>query len=1009
MLACPNKLSKEWKDLSSAIGEDRAMLAFIRNGNELPASEAKARELITNVGLLKSFESLPTLSEEKIKSMLLESGRIYDSSQKINGLTHYPLNMNIEDLGRRLGEITSQYGAILQYKGDYVAVSPEGVTSWNGVASAMNSDKRTAEQIARSFLTRIGVSIEVRDDLIKRFGSNGVADLAEKMVLIQSGKEGDALPEEALHFFLDMIPQDMPELKEALDKIRTTKVYKETLDQYKDNPNYRTPDGKIRFDKIQKEALAKKMADNLKARESWLQNLIKKIVDWVKSLKIKRDPMDILEEMFMAEDISRLNMNLTSAEVYNQLTDEAKAFYEAQSMNDAQRDTLQKITAISALIKREDTNALTVINPLTGDLVKLKSPSRLLGSDFYSELESPDVVIQLVSNYDIEFSDVYNIGDSDEVIAKKIASHLVNKIIKGEYERENIQEVLGDRITQLLYEASENKKKTLFGTAIHDIVEDIIMDREIDLDSVDPIIYNFMDKSTLDRVINGTLKEPGIRGIIRKLIDEGNVLMAEVEIGNMEVGGVADIIAIDKNGVANILDFKTKFLKDRPEFKKFDKLEDEFNYVIDLLSTGGIRQSEGVLPELVGSRRRLREKFSQQMSIYKKILMSQGVRVGDTTIIGVGYKLDEKTGKVSKIGVFPAKPSPFNDKIANGYFTDLDERFDANKKEEASRAEDERVKLLDDISKPKMKIAFAKMKARLDQVYLYFKKNKDAKTVYDLLTDEDNINKVEEMERLVKVFLENYGEDGDLRNMVAIQKAFVELVDSAGPIINIISKEFDRLKALTPATQDAAIQKIKELEKIRDFVVGYQNLFKEMLAALDTTSAENNPLVDRLTQMMGAAENIRMRYIKAITPHVASTLSNEFTADLMDNMKREYNELILAATQRGDKARAEELTKERDQLANYDVIMATMQGDMGDSGWFFSKWLPSISNPDVVIAGVAKRLKRVLDVVRIKMKEFRDRLSPEFSKRAKVYGRGLDIKDINVYIMNTINSREISI
>jgi len=995
MLACPNKLSREWQNLSEKLGEDRAMLAFIRKGNEMPVSVAEARELITNVGLLKSFESLPTLSEEKIKGMLMERGLIYDSSQQRDGLTYYALNMTIDDLGKRLGDISTQYGAVLQYSGDYVAINPAGVDSWNNIASQMNKDKRTGEQVARSFLRRIGVPIEVSNDIMKRYGSNGVADMAEWMVRIQEGKEMQALPEEALHFFIDMLPQDMPELREALDKIRNTQVYKDTLAEYKDNPNYRTPDGKIRFDKIQREALAKKLASNIKAKESWLGALLQRIMTWVKALKLKRDPIDILEEMFMAEDISNLNMNLTSSEVYNQLTDEAKSFYEAQSMNDSQKDTLNKIIAISALIKREDNNSLTVLDPITGEPVRLKSPSRLLGSDFYSELESPDVVLQLVSNYDIEFSDVYDIGDSDEVIAKKIAAHLIDKIIKGEYEKEDIQTVLGDRITELLYSASENQKKTLFGTAIHSIVENIIMDREIDLDNLDPIIYTFMDKSTLDKVINGTLREPGIRGIIRKLIDEGHILMTETEIGNLEVGGVADVIAIDKNGVAHILDFKTKFLKDRPEFKKFTNLEDEFNYVIDLLSTGGVRKSEGVLPELVGNRRRLREKYSQQMSIYKKILMSQGVKVGDTTIIGVGYKIDPATNKINKIGVFQTAPTPFNDRLANGYFPDLDMSMDANRKEETSKEEDARVKLLENISKPRMKEAFAKMKGRLDQIYAYFKKNKDVRNVYDLLTDEDKVNKVEQMERLVKTFLENYGEDGDLRNMVAIQKAFIELVDSAGPIINIISKEFDRLKALTPATQQAAIQKIKELEKIKDFVIGYENVFKEMLDALGTTVAEDNILVDRLTQMMGAIENIRTSYIKAITPHVASTLSEEFTKDLLDNMKREYNELIKAAEQRKDKKRVAELTKERDQLASYDVIKATMTGGMGDAGAFLSKWLPTISNPDVVIASVAKRLKRVLDGVRLKMKDFRDKLSPEFNKRAKVYGRGLNIKEIN--------------
>lgn len=1010
MLACPNTSSKEWKALSEKMGDDAAMLAFIRNNEQMPESLDVARELVTNVGLLKSLETIPTLTEQGIHDSLINQGLVFDSYHIIDGKKHYALNTDLPDIGKRLGAITDQYGAILEYKDEYVRVNPEAVSFWNTISNRQTSNKKTAVELAKSFLTRIGVAISVQDDVIKTWGSNGVANFAEKMVLIQSSKMEQALPEEALHFFLDMIPQDTPELIEALDKIRDTPIYKKTLEKYKNNPNYRTKDGNIRFDKIKKEALAKQIAENMMAKEkqSLFSRLLDKIIAWIRGTKIQRTSFDLLEEMFRSEDLTRMDMLLSSDEIYNQLVDEEKNFYEKQSMNAAQRETLNKVLALTHDIKFEEENhKLTHIDPVTGLETVLKSTTKILGSDFYSELESPEVIATIVSNFKIEFSSVYDITDSDEVIAKKITDHIVNLMLKGEYsdEKEMI-DIVGKNVAELLYQAAENRKKTLFGTAIHNIVEAAVLDKTIDIDNpdiVDPMVFNFMSRAKLEEFIKGSLRNPGIVDVLKDLIKSGHVLMTEIEVGNANLGGIIDIIAIDQNGVAHIYDFKTKFLRDEPGFKKFATLEEEFDYVTDLLSKGGIKKDDDVLPKLINTRRSLKQKYAQQLSIYKKMLMQAGISVGELTIIGVPYKLDDK-GKVTKIKPVITKVLPFNDEIAAGYFPDLDPALDASEQNKNKKSvEDERVKLLDNISKPKMKEAFAKMKARLDQLYSYFKKNKDARFVYDFLNEAEGSNRVENMARLVKNFLDFYGEDGDLTNMLAIQKGFIDVIDSAGPIIKTISEQFEALKSRVAPTQEAAVQKMNEMMKMKEFVVGYQNMFQEMLGYLETTD-ESNPLVERLNQMVGAIMNIRNNYISTITPSVISVLGSEFTKELLDNMVREYNELITAAKQRGDKKRAEELEKERDNLPSEKVIAELLKGEMGDSGWFFSKFLPAISNPDIVIAAVAKRLKRVLDGVRLKMVAFRNEYAKEFDKRTKVYGRGVKIshKEMNASLVREV-------
>ncbi len=347
-MVCPNKSSKEWKSLVEQLGEDRAMLSFIRNNSEIPSFE-KARELLTNREALEDLQKLPLLKWDELINVLNNDSIIYGEPVEENGRKWYPLNQNI-DISNELAKYTDKYGSVLEYKGDYVTINEDSLNKWNSLATYHRSQSKSLTDLCKDFLSRIGVKILEQDDLIKKYGSNGIADFAERMVQIQSGKMDVALPEEAMHFFLDMLPQDNEALIEALDKVRTTSTYKSTLAKYKNNPNYRTPDGKVRFDKIRKEALAKELANEMKKKEKrgWLQTLIDMIMSLINKVKVKKDSFEILQEMFFSGEMELLNTNLKSSEIYNQLTDEEKNIYESQPMNDAQKATLQKIVAYVA-------------------------------------------------------------------------------------------------------------------------------------------------------------------------------------------------------------------------------------------------------------------------------------------------------------------------------------------------------------------------------------------------------------------------------------------------------------------------------------------------------------------------------------------------------------------------------------------------------------------------------------------------------------------------------------
>lgn len=1017
MVVCPNKSSKEWQSLVKDLGEDRAMLAFIRNNGVVP-NTAKARELITNRGLLESLQILPLLTKESIMQTLKTNDLIVGEPITENGRTYYQINPDVSDIGTKLGQFTSSYGTVLEYKGSYVTIDENSLASWNSIASAQKLQNKTLTQLSKDFLKNIGVGLSEQDDVIKMYGSNGIADFAERMVRIQSGMVDEVLPEEALHFFLDMLPQDHPALLEALDKVRSTQTYKNTLEQYKNNPNYRI-NGVINISKIKKEALAKELAAQMKKQEKagWAENLINIVLDWIKKTFIKKGPNEILRDLYFSGDISMLNTNLQSSEVYNQLNDSEKAYYEAQTTNEAQRQTLEKILAY-IMPTSFDGKAHKYAFAGNAEDAVIKSVTTVLGSDFFSELDNPDIMLEIANAfvYDIPLA-TYKDDDSDAVKGKKIIDFVVDEILNGNRTQEEMNSIVGTKISDLLFKASEGKAKTLFGTAIHSIAEAVILGKKINLNpidpndpskgGVDPIVYKLMDRATLETLLAGTATQEGLVETIRNLVKTNHVVMSEVAISNGKLGGVLDIIAIDDQGVAHIYDFKTKFIKnfgEKPYIKK--DLVEEFYNTINTKSPNGVKNEPDTLKEVIGKPRSNKQKYSQQLSIYKKMLMEAGIPVGSLNIIGIPYRLDADK-KVSDIKISMVKNIEFNKSLANYYFPDLDTSLDANVKKSVEYKEDPRLDTIRTIETNKLKEAFAKSLSRLTQIYRAFDKNKSKEELHKLLLNAGSkANKVQIQKSVVEATLDNFAHAEEIGNFLEVQKNFLELIDSSVPIIKTAVEHFNNLKKSTPTTSEGVSQKLNELLKVKNFLTGYENMFEELLDYLPDAD-QDNTVKKRLTDLVGVVSGVKNEYLKVISPDIVNMLGDVFNKDLLDNIKREYSELIAAAKARGDMERAKQLETERDDLPSQKVIEELLKGNKGDTGWFFSKLMATISNPDIVLAGVAKKMKATLDRVRLDNKTFRDNLSKELDKRFKIYGRGnLSVQDFNkalTYISEEIN------
>ena len=114
---------------------------------------------------------------------------------------------------------------------------------------------------------KMGISFQELGDYAKATGLNvkginALADLTRGIIAIAEGKEGVALTEEMVHIATAIMEQVNPKLvTQMIARIGEFQIYKDTFEQYKNNPNYQLPNGKPDIRKIKKEAVDKLLAE----------------------------------------------------------------------------------------------------------------------------------------------------------------------------------------------------------------------------------------------------------------------------------------------------------------------------------------------------------------------------------------------------------------------------------------------------------------------------------------------------------------------------------------------------------------------------------------------------------------------------------------------------------------------------------------------------------------------------------------------------------------------------
>ncbi len=370
----------------------------------------------------------------------------------------------------------------------------------------------------KEFVKSIGVSIsEVKQIVVngKKMDANGVALLAQKLIQIVNGKEDVALPEEAMHFAVEILDQNNdPLFKKMLSEINGYETYNRVLANYSTNPLYQTPDGKPDIRKLKKEAIAQVLAEvviNKNEGRTEKPEKIAKTQTWWQEI------LEALKSIFFKSGFDQAALKILSGESLGKSENLPNTAY-LQVEGNTQQSIIDKIKDISNSITKKD--------------------------------------------------DGYWIGD------KKVKNR-VSDISKTWYENRFADK----NLTKSEYSQAVDDLKAEKGTAGHLDIEHMLKNHFLDangrllpkaqrgddsgyvsqLDNTSKDMYNLLKENMEERL---------------QSFKEGTVFMAEVTVYNpkRDLAGTIDFMAVEPEGKIHLLDWKftdinTEKYEDIPWYK----------------------------------------------------------------------------------------------------------------------------------------------------------------------------------------------------------------------------------------------------------------------------------------------------------------------------------------------------------------------------------------------------------------------------------------------------------
>lgn len=242
MARCPNKNLKGWKSLVGKVGEYEAMSLYMRNDENTPNL---GRDLKIPASGIVSYN-------QKIK--ILTNLRAYNSKLGTkHRLNFLPTGESYE--GKR------EYTYVVTLDENWNRTSGDQLSMFQDSADKTEERNERIDDKMRVFLQTIGVEYkavnEITDREGKPLGFTAKANMLNKVVEVVEKRAGvDTLPEEAAHFFVNILEaQGDPLASTLLKNIDKYKIYDEVVA----NPNYQEYSEEM----LRKEAAGKAIAKHI--------------------------------------------------------------------------------------------------------------------------------------------------------------------------------------------------------------------------------------------------------------------------------------------------------------------------------------------------------------------------------------------------------------------------------------------------------------------------------------------------------------------------------------------------------------------------------------------------------------------------------------------------------------------------------------------------------------------------------------------------------------------------
>jgi hypothetical protein len=1001
-------------------GETEASLIYAKNNYAMPETIQEAQVLMRKVStdfFRERFEQVPMSeilkSKEALRDFLVEY-ELIEAEPHISHPNRYMITpagkAEILDILKGLQE---RYGYPFSVIDDtFVELDAERITEVNGKHEMVKAiPDLTDDEIIHAVVEGWGLSPLQKEKLLTKFSTEDLRNL-----MIERMNQNALLPAGAPYDFrsyrvmVDLFLSMDPTLKKLFPKVHGTPTYQYELSLKKYIVEKRALNSEIDYDLLTRDSLAQILSMVGHRSEQATAAEMDVFTDFFMDAH-KR--LALIDNMHLYDATNRAVMKESRQQenALPQKPQSRKLYYatapgrkkgktlaeefEAQKPNDTQREIIAKLVEMGTRNPfDEDAHQHFFVPPGGGTPIPVPSTTGKLGSDFDSSLMRTDIIESFAK---AQAEGVFT-TDVNNMDAEQGLLYLVEQCAKdqGAFSLEDLRIFLdpyGDDYKVLFNVIADNvgmQIKTLFGTAVHALIEDFINGKPVDLEQFrdNPMVNIEM----LHAALYGTdVNNPGVFDVLKKLRSEGYVFMPEVKLSNVNMGGIIDVVAISPAGVVRILDFKTKNIREKYKSKN-KSLTEEFLEVIELNSSKEVTGDPAiVLQNVLGFKRNLVKKWSQQLSLYKKILMEAGVTVEDLVIIGLPYMVEDETGAMVDMKMVQVEV-PFEKNIGNNLFQSIDPSFDANHVVKNKPAEDALEKSLRALGESKVYEMLIRSFAVIDHMYSYYGFSKDTKEIYDALkrgvTDQ---NDFKNLRNYVKRAIED--EQG-IQSYTHTVRDFMHMIVESAEIVNIVVDQFNKAKAEIADTPLAMKAKLNKLHKLNEFLKGYNRMFEE-ISSIESITDSDNPVHKQIATIQGVIKNVQDSYIQDVTPIVAGILAGQNGGELLLNMKRQYDERIKSAQDRGLYEEAAKLKKERDELGELATIQQTLQGKRGDSSYFYSQWVSTLSNPDVVIASFAKNMQSAMNKVRIQNLGLRDDLGKRFMQRRTLMGSSWNKQKFN--------------